>query len=629
MPTSGSEKAAALRGGVALQPHQERVRERVLADSPRMLVYHGLGTGKTLAALAAAESAGRPYVAAVPASLRPNFRKEREKFTDRKTPAEVMSHTALARGAEPLVAPETVIVDEAHRLRNPLSAQARGVRRLADRAERLLLLTGSPIVNDPGDLATPATLLSGRTWTPEAFRQQFVGTRTVRPPFLARLRGVRPGVEPALKHERALRRLFDGRVDYQPPRAPEGVRTRETAVPVEMSDEQEAVTKLLWGQLGPLTRWKLRHDFPLSAAEAKRLQSFMTGPREAGLSTLPFAAEADPLRAFRASSKLREAERHLASHLRDPAGKALVFSNFVRAGLDPYAAGLDEAGIPYRRFHGGMSDADRAAAVDAYNRGEARVLLLGPAGGEGISTRGTRLIQVLDPHFHETRTGQAIGRGLRFDSHADLPPDQRDVTIERYESRRQRPSWWRRLFGAEAEPSADQVLGRLAARKDRLNAQFLDVLRDLGSAKEAGMGGPPLDFGMYKLAEDAELDPSGLALPSIPADVFNRAVWQDVTRAPNPWQPQAPGTLDLRGAYVVSRALEQAQAQSGSRYVSPLQVAVAAGETAGKGWLAGLALGKTLGFLAGLDPHTQGQLQQAGLWGGMLAGAVGALTGGR
>ena len=79
---AGWTKLADLLPWVDLQPQQKRVAKRV-GDGENLLVYHGLGSGKSLAGIAAAEGVGGPYTAIVPASLRPNYEGEISKFTDR------------------------------------------------------------------------------------------------------------------------------------------------------------------------------------------------------------------------------------------------------------------------------------------------------------------------------------------------------------------------------------------------------------------------------------------------------------------------------------------------------------------------------------------------------------------
>ena len=114
-------KFAALMAGTSLQPQQERIADTGDDESRRMLIYHTLGSGKTLAALAAGDRAGEPMTAITPAAVRPQFEGEYGKYLDQETPLEVDSYNQLARGG---VKPTpTLIFDEAHRLRNPGTKQ--------------------------------------------------------------------------------------------------------------------------------------------------------------------------------------------------------------------------------------------------------------------------------------------------------------------------------------------------------------------------------------------------------------------------------------------------------------------------------------------------------------------------
>jgi hypothetical protein len=333
------------------------------------------------------------------------------------------------------------------------------------------------IPSRPGDLAEPLYLLTGKRYSPEAFEQRFTKNEKVYPGFFKRLMGVEPGVRRTVNHRDELVRMLKGHVDYQPAATPEGVTTHDERVEVDMSPEQAKFHELAWGKLPFFTRWKLQHQFPLAPREVSRLSAFMTGPRQASLSLGKYT-DNDPQRAYNSSPKLREAGERLQKALQDPRVKALVFSNFPGAGLKPYADHLKRQGVPAAMFDGSMSDAERKKAVDDYNANKLRVLMLGPAGSEGISTKGTQLIQLLDPHFNAARSDQSRGRGLRFDSHTGLPEDLRNVNIQRFIARTPEPSWLKRQFGTERHPSSDEILERMAAEKEKLNEEFRGVLRD-------------------------------------------------------------------------------------------------------------------------------------------------------
>lgn len=473
-------KQAALQPDVTLQPHQERVRDRLSGEDKRLLLYHGLGTGKSLSSLAAAEGAGGDYAAVVPAALKPNYEKEIEKFTD--SDPEVLTYTGVGMGKQPQKPPETLIFDEAHRLRNPNTSSAQAATDMANQAKNVLLLTGTPITNAPSDLASLLSILNKKQITPEAFDEQFVGHKKVYPSWMSWLTGQNAGEEGYVKNEAQLRELLKGKVDYQPGKAPEGVKIDEQTVRVPLSKAQSRIQKSIRSGIPPEWAWKLDKEFPLSRDELKSLNSFLTGLRQSSLSTQPFRGDRNPLKAFQESSKLQRAFQDLKKELdSDPRKKGLIYSNYIDAGLSPYAAALEQAGIPYGVYHGGISAQKRKEALKGYNEGTLRALLLGPAAAEGISTKGTNMIQLLDPHWHESRGNQARGRGLRFDSHIGLPEDLKNVAVRRYISESQDPSFIMRRLGSTRQRTGDEILESLAARKEALNDRFRKILQEEGT----------------------------------------------------------------------------------------------------------------------------------------------------
>ena len=488
---STEEKQADLRSDISLQPHQQAVVNKVQnqldkQDKARILLYHSLGSGKTLSGLSAADATKLPYTAVVPAALRNNLRKEQERFIDpaTATPSSVMSHTAVGKG-DPIENPQSILVDETHRFRNPESAQATNLMNAAEKARQVVLLTGTPVVNSPGDFAVPYSILTGERISPEDFNKRYVN-ETPTAPWYKRLFGTKPQ-EPEITNQEELKDKLKGKIDYFAPLAPKAEINRKDVV-VEMNRDQTDLNSYMMGQLPAVLRWKLRMHYPLTQEEISKMTSFMTGLRQVGLSTLPFMKDKpDTYKAFQQSPKLTKAFSNLKELLdKDPKGKALIFSNFIDAGLNPYQEALTRAGIPAASFTGTLSDRQRKKLVDDYNADKLRVALLGPAGTEGLSFKGTKLVQLLDPHWNTTRGRQSEGRALRFDSHEHLPPEDRKVLIERYIARTA-PGRLRSLLrnvGIKAEPemATDDYLIASADRKQKLNEKFLDLLKQIGSS---------------------------------------------------------------------------------------------------------------------------------------------------
>jgi len=78
---------------------------------------------------------------------------------------------------------------------------------------------------------------------------------------------------------------------------------------------------------------------------------------------------------------------------------------------------------------------------------------------------------VLEPHWNEERIKQVIGRAIRYKSHEHLPPEKRNVLVQRYIA----------TLGKDAEPkpedgSVDLYLKNMSERKDRLNQLFRDLM---------------------------------------------------------------------------------------------------------------------------------------------------------
>lgn len=480
-------KQADLLPDVNLQEHQQRLSDEAAKAPLRKLLVHALGSGKSLTAIAAAERRGEPYTAITPASIRSSFRGEQEKFTNKAVPSEVMSYSQLALGKQPQHL-GTLIFDEAHRLRNPTAQSTQQAMQLSSKAKQLLMLTGTPIVNEPSDLATPLSMLTGKKITPKQFTERYVSEHHGGN-ILGRL-GVpfadKPKVDIGVAHRDELKQLLQGHVDWHQPDKPVVPVHRED-INVEMSPEQNQLYQAMWKQMPFYTRWKLQHNYPVTTEELTRARRFLSGPRQVGLSPLPFMGEqGDPLKAFGQSPKLQRAHEELTKHLKDPRSKALIFSNFIDAGLTPYAAKLKASGIPHAIFHGGLTDRERKQLVDDYNVGKIRAALLGPSGTEGLSFRGTQLIQQLDPYWNPIRGKQSEGRGLRFDSHTGLPEDLQNVKVQRFLSRQplgmgNKLLNWIGFDQSQKQQATDDYLQAMEVRKQELNQKFVDLLKEVGS----------------------------------------------------------------------------------------------------------------------------------------------------
>lgn len=471
-----------------LLDHQQRVVDKIKAeDQPGLVVAHGLGSGKTLTSLAAIDQLGEDASAIVPASLIKNYLKEMDKHIKEPTPkVDISSLQQVARRGFP-VDTDTLVVDEAHRMRNPATTSAKALRE--SEAFKKLLLTGTPFYNHPADLSGLINMAASDEILPEsrsAFSDKFIKEVKKKPPIHQRLLNilrsgdnkVRYGSTSVLDPDKAeeLSSIYRKWVDYHPGDLSGNFPDVAIEdVKVEMSPDQQMVYDSIMSQVPPWVAYKVRQGMPPSKAEMAQMNAFLAAARQVSNTASPYGVEDSTS----AEPKISAAFDYLEKALEDPSMKAVVYSNFIEAGVEPYKRRLEEAGIPYGEFTGSMSRKERDDLVRDYNDGRVRVLIISSAGGEGLDLRGTRLMQILEPHWNIEKIRQVEGRGARLMSHNHLPEDERNVLIQRYYSiNREKPSLkkFRDIFGLKSPETVDQYLYRMSERKDDLIKQFKELL---------------------------------------------------------------------------------------------------------------------------------------------------------
>lgn len=457
-----------------LKEHQSRV---VDSDTSK-IVYHSLGSGKTLTGLAAIQRAmkdGGKAMFIAPASLVNNVNKEIDKHDldidrDKLT---IMSYEKAARNIDTLEGIENtaVVLDEAHRIRNS-SKRRTAINKILEGADRRLLLSGSPIYNDVSDIGPLVNSTAQEQVLPgnkADFHDRYIGERVVSPKLMDRiLRGKKDSTEQYVMRGGELRKIFNEYIDKHdtPQNSEDFPEVREKIIPVEMSDKHEQAYHYAESTMPGELKDKVRSGSALSRKEMSSLQTFSTGPRMAALGSAYIDKDSDH------SSKLDAAVANLKARMnRDH--KAVVYSNFIEGGIDPYLKRLRDSGLgdKYGVFKGGMTNKERAQVIEDYNSGKKPILALSSAGAEGLDLKGTRQVQVLDPHFNNEKIRQVIGRSARFGSHTHLPKDDQNVDVERYIS-----TFSPGVFGRDRGETIDQNLTRASEAKDALNAKVRSLM---------------------------------------------------------------------------------------------------------------------------------------------------------
>jgi hypothetical protein len=464
-----------------LQPHQERVKQRI-QNQPGLVVAHGLGTGKTLASIASADALDMPTTVVVPAALQANYLKELQ--AHRAEGAENFNVTSLQKATRSQSLPDLknqlLIVDEAHKLREPATKAHQYFKKL-NPAKRMYL-TASPVYNHPSDLASLVNLAAGSKVLPNTrndFESAFTKMEKVRPGFWGRLRGVKPGERQVLQNIPQLKETLHKWVDYHENKDTGDFPTSsEKIIHVPMSEKQQEVQDALLDKAPPWVRYKIKNNLPPSKQEKQLINSFLTTQRQLASSPQAFSHGMSIEEAVKHSPKLQLAVKSLLDRMKEnPNHKAVVYSNYLESGLTPYKHLLEQNKVPYGMFTGAMKKPEREQLVRDYNDNKIKALLLSTAGAEGLDLKGTRQIQLLDPHFNEEKMRQIIGRGVRYKSHSHLPEAERNVAVERYLAQN-RPGFLKRIFGGRPDTSSEEYLHQLSQDKLKLNDQVVQLLRE-------------------------------------------------------------------------------------------------------------------------------------------------------
>jgi SNF2 family DNA or RNA helicase len=474
------QQIAVKHAALSALPHQDRVADS-LADPEvqGQIAYHGLGSGKTFTSINAAKKLNTPIVAVVPAPLRNNYLKELQAANFKK-PVMVMSYNeALNKAHDPefqnFARNSLVVYDEAHRMGQVTSQRSQLPKMI--RGKKNLLLTGTPIRNNPEEVAPLVNAVAPGSLpdTPEEFKKKFIESREVPVGLWGKIIGAKPGMKKVPVNLPEFAKAVKGKVDFFTSTDRSAYPSHEEKIiNVPMSDKQQATYDFVMGRY-PTLAYKIKHGLPMSRAEQDNFQSFMIGPRQVANHPGSFNSSSTDADAPKVQAMVDHVEKRFKA---DKNFRGVVYSNFIDSGISPVGRELQRRGIPFKSFTGAISDNERRQTVDDYNSGRLPVLLLSGAGAEGLDLKGTKLMQIMEPHWNEELIDQVRGRAIRYKSHAHLPENERHVEVQRFHSI-PRLSMWDKVMGRQrsAAHSADEYMYNLANEKRQLNNAFLDAMR--------------------------------------------------------------------------------------------------------------------------------------------------------
>ena len=145
----------------------------------------------------------------------------------------------------------------------------------------------------------------------------------------------------------------------------------------------------------------------------------------------------------------------VCNHVEDSEGIVLVYSRFINGGVIPLSLALESMGLSHysknlmdhekrNKFKYCTITGDTSISYgplintinsDANINGDKiKVVIITEAASEGVDFKNIRQIHILDPWWHLNRNEQIIGRGIRLVSHKKLPYEKRNAQIFLYVS---------------------------------------------------------------------------------------------------------------------------------------------------------------------------------------------------
>jgi hypothetical protein len=486
---------------IELQPHQ-KLPVQYLAEHPEqkgLLLFHSLGSGKTYIALEFTEkSPNQKVVILLPEFLKSNWLTQMKSFGVKDLSRyELVSLQESEKLLTRDLSKTIVIVDEVHKLvqkirqtTGKVSEKYIDVYAKVKTANRLLLLTGTPIFVDTSDIAYIANLLvedEPYPVDPLKFRTEFMSVKPVTSlvrghvtesklmmvgvPFLVTLgavvtlgtalpwavplvalagSAVIPITNEVFPANQVVFREFDTDkwknfsekyISYYHVKLAEN-ENYPTKVVLEKkvlyNDSQSNFflnfvdEDLSTDQLKTmLAEEEVSYSSSYMKFHSSKLQSQLLASTVSGLEigNLDFKT---PNQGLIESPKFLE----ILKTIQQSPGQVAVYSNYFVNGIQRFAAFLDRSGLKDQYFllSPEQSVDQQMKIVDQYNKAEKRILLIHPEITEGISLVGTEQFHILEPIQNAPLLEQIIGRAIRFRSHLHLPPERRVVHAYLWES---------------------------------------------------------------------------------------------------------------------------------------------------------------------------------------------------
>ena len=497
-----------------------------------LLIYHGLGSGKTILAvgiLLALMDLYEPIIM-VKKSLQSNFFKDMDKILKgdpslskkARDITKFITSDAWNSGTQVRTKSGTfngklLIIDEAHHFFKAIinstseTANAKVIYDMIMSAYnvKIVFLSATPLDKDPFELVPCINMLTGSETLPvsyEIFRNMYIspeGNLKNKNKLQNRLFGLVSYINhdlPMTPNSKSGKTLDD--MGY-----PDNLGIKYVPVPmtrtqysryINVRDEEEGIkTQAAQRQSGKPDRIAAPMTIPHSS-----IGTYYVKSRQVSIFSLPLEKRDTPTLNLKddmfGSGSAPKVEKML-KNIKEGNHPVLIYSQFVNAGLDVIIRYLIKDGYeewtpkmlsgirePRPRFAiiaGRVKVEDRKMIQDEFNSSGNKfgdiiqILLISETGSEGLDLKNVREVHILEPYWDWARIEQVQGRAIRKASHAAL--DKADQNVKTYIYISVPPKDSKKEEHYNEKFTIDEKLLRKAKKGHKILGEFLDAIKNV------------------------------------------------------------------------------------------------------------------------------------------------------
>lgn len=469
----------------------------VHTDNRGILLYHSVGSGKTLTSISIAEefrNLKKDIIIISSKSLQANYKKEIEKFNkminpeinDEEIEEIVTQYKYVTSNSKNMISSlddklfnvlnnknsdskvnlenKIIIIDEAHNLFNSIVNGSKIANEFYDlimntKKIKLIFLTGTPIINNPFEIAVAFNMLYGKIINKEYKFKKSKEYYTILPEYYTDFQQYFINQSNnSIKNENKFKNRIYGLVSYYGDMYTDILESIKDSIKstkikenypdrlsikieiIEMSNIQNA-------EYTKARDIEKRENTKIGSSIFKEKNiastSYRIKSRQLSNIFIPGTPELTIYNFDKYSPKLVKIFKNINENHKNQI--SLVYSNFLESGLIAFSKFLelnnyinynsknDSDKLKYAIFSGQQTPEERSEIIKLVNSNnnlngqKISILLISKSGAEGLDLKNIRSVHIMEPYWNYSLIEQIIARAVRYKSHELLNKNDQNV----------------------------------------------------------------------------------------------------------------------------------------------------------------------------------------------------------